>query len=63
MKLKFWEKKPKFTAAEMGDVLCQEMIVNLQRNVSEKKVEPKPEERSGFIREVSHKHLTTRGRR
>lgn len=58
MKLKFWEKKPEVTREEPI------LLTAFKETVASWSIpEPKPEERSGFIREVSHKHLTTRGRR
>lgn len=58
MSWKFWEKKPDVTREEVLPINALREGYKIDFHVEEK-----PEERSGFIREMSHKHLTTRGRR
>jgi hypothetical protein len=75
MSLLFWRNKKKIEAPKtfdcgIADCTLDDKGHQFVRNMraldaieKERGVEPKPDERSGFIREMSHKHLTTRRHR
>lgn len=62
MKWKFWEKETE-PAYYSADAIEAQPEIQVQVLVEMHKELKRAEERSGFIREMSHKHLTTRGRR